>query len=75
MFIQLWLPKQIFILFTTELANIYFLRVNDRNNTTHIKLPALLDKGVDVNLINNAKQTPLDGANHESEVKRLLLKL
>ena len=66
---------QIFILFTTELANIHFLTVNNRNNLTHIKLHTSLDKGVDVNLINNDKETPLDGANHESEVKRLLLKL
>ena len=62
-------------LFTTELANIYFLTVNNRSNLTHIKLHTSLDKGVDINLKNNDKQTPLDGLDHESEVKRLLLKL
>ena len=75
-FIQLGLVKLIFILFNTEPANIYLLKLNNRNNTTHDSTqqhnsPTWLNKGVDI----NDKQTPLDHPEDESEVKRLLLKL
>ena len=59
----------------TQPANIYLLTVKNRNNTTHLKVLASLGKGVDINIKNNNKETPVDGADHQSEVKRLLLKL
>ena len=74
-FIQLGLVKLIFILVITEPANIYLLTVKNRNNTTHLKVPASRDKGVNINIKNNDKETPFDDADDQSDVKRLLLKL
>ena len=74
-FIQLGLVKLIFILVITEPANIYLLTVKNRNNTTHLKVPASRDKGVNINIKNNDKETPFDDADDQSDVKGLLLKL
>ena len=38
-------------------------------------MPTSFEKGVDINIRNNDKKTPLDGADDESEVKRLHLTL
>ena len=59
----------------TQPANIYLLTVKNRNNTTHLKVPASCDKGVNINIKNNDKETPFDDADDQSDVKRLLLKL
>ena len=56
-------------------ANIYLPTLNNRNNTMHMKSPGSHKIGVDINMKNIDKQTPLDGTDDESEVKRLLLKL
>ena len=40
-----------------------------------MKSPGSHKIGVDINMKNIDKQTPLDGTDDESEVKRLLLKL
>ena len=59
----------------TQPANIYLLTVKNRNNTTHLKVLASLGKGVNINIKNDDNETPVDGRDHQSEVKCLLLKL